>query len=113
MKREKTIYTIGAIVSSLLLFLAVGDHPYSYFTTLRWITCAVSVYGAYLSYKGERLYVVISLGVIAVLFNPIIPIHMGKSTWQLIDIVVGLIMLISPIFIWKRNASIPTDNQGL
>lgn len=102
MKLNYTIFTIGAVVATILLFLALGRHPYGYYTVLRWITCAVSCYGAYLFYKLDRLYVVIPLGVIAVLFNPIIPIHLNRWTWQLIDIAVGVIILISTIFIWRK-----------
>jgi hypothetical protein len=102
-KGEKTAYTIGAIIASVLLFWAIERHPYGYYTLLRWITCAVCVYGAVISYKLETQYLSWLLGIIAFLFNPILPIHLDRSTWKPIDILAGIIIPISAIIIWFRK----------
>lgn len=110
-KGEKAIYTIGAIVASVLLFLAIGRHPYGYFTTLRWITCAVSCYGAYLFYKLDVIYIVIPLGVTAILFNPLIPIYLNRSTWHVIDVISGCFLLFTLVVIWRPKYILKTTNK--
>ena len=40
---------------------------------------------------------------IAVLFNPINPIHFKKIIWVIFDIIVGILFLISIVFIKEKN----------
>lgn len=40
-------------------------------------------------------------GIIAVFFNPIIPIHFKRDTWQLIDLIVAVLFIIS-FFVIKK-----------
>ncbi len=43
-----------------------------------------------------------TMGFIALLFNPIMPIYLDKMLWSLIDLIVAVIFIVS-IFILKRN----------
>jgi uncharacterized membrane protein len=88
---------ILSIVAAGMLFVALFDGlPYGYFTLLRFVVFAVGGYIAYRSYQkdGESLTLWL-FGLIAILFNPIIPIHLERETWWVIDLVVGVIFLIS------------------
>ena len=79
------------LVCSGLLFLATAGLPNGYFTFLRIVVTIVagSVVLEEIE-KGVNLWV-IYFGLIAILFNPIIPIHFyDKSIWMPIDIIVGL-----------------------
>jgi len=53
---------------------------------LRFVVCAVSAYIAFMSYKWQKLWATWLFGFIAVLFNPLIPIHLPREVWQLIDV---------------------------
>lgn len=85
---------LPAILSSVLLFLAILDWPYGYYTLLRIIITAVSAYYAYYLYENklnETLkFWFWGLIFIAILFNPIFPIYLDRETWGLIDIITAL-----------------------
>ena len=90
---------ISRVIVSILLFWALDKHPYDYYTILRWIVCGISLYSAHLSYNMKKMEWIYIFGGIAILFNPIIPVHFTQPTWKLIDFVTGLVFLISIYFI--------------
>jgi len=86
--------TIRLIAAGLLL-LAIADLHYGYYTFLRITICIVSVITFYLSYKSDNKSWMWLFGIIAVLFNPIIPIYLGKEFWVVIDFITAAIFIVS------------------
>ena len=82
------------IISGVLLLWALSLHPYSYFQFLRWFIFISATYTAYKYSNGKNKTWVWVFGIIAVVFNPIIPFYMAKDTWQLIDVVAGVLFFI-------------------
>lgn len=96
---------ILTIIASGFLFVALFDGlPYGFFTLLRFVVCAVGVYIAYKIYENENdsLWVWV-FGGIAILFNPLILIHLERETWWIIDLIVGGIFLLSMFLIRVKN----------
>jgi hypothetical protein len=91
------------IVAVLLAALLPG-HPYIYFSILRWIVCGASLYAVFLTYRQKSSGSALIFIAVAVLFNPLLPIHLDRSAWKLIDIVVaGVFVYFEPMF----------DKQGI
>lgn len=93
---------ILTIIASAFLFVALFDGlPYGYFSLLRFVVCAVGAYLAYKIYEDnkESLWVW-AFGFVAILFNPIIVIHLQREQWWVIDLVVGIFFILS-IFLSK------------
>jgi len=83
---------IPAIIASIVLLLSFIDWPsYSYYTFMKIIVTGMAIYYAYYLYnvlKRKDFWFLI-LVVIAIIFNPIVPIYLyDKSIWMVIDIVV-------------------------
>ena len=71
-----------------LLFVAIFGLPYDYYTFLRLAITGLSLYAAFeLLEKGSVNFWVMLF--IALLFNPLIPIHLSKGIWILINIISG------------------------
>ena len=85
-------FALWTCVAMLLLALLSG-WPYGYYTLLRWVVCLTTGYLAYEGYKQGRRKSPVLLGAIALLFNPIAPIHMSKSDWAVVDLVVAVILI--------------------
>lgn len=78
-----------------MLLLALSRHPYSYYILLRWVVCGTSAYGAFKSAElGKSVWAWV-LGIIALLFNPIIPVHLSREIWAPINIMAALIFVVS------------------
>ncbi|NQT97178.1 MAG: hypothetical protein HQ562_05490 [Candidatus Marinimicrobia bacterium] len=86
--------TVRLIASGLLL-IALLDLPYGYYTLLRIIICILAGYTAYVAYESEKIPWVWIFGLIAILFNPVIPIYLDRETWAVIDIIVALVFAVS------------------
>lgn len=86
-----------AIVAIIFLLLALLDWPYGFYTLLKWIVTGVAVYYAYTIYESIKktnswFWILIA---IAILNNPIAPIHLGdKGLWNIIDVIIALFLLI-------------------
>lgn len=88
---------LPAILSSVLLLLAILDWPYGYYTLLRIIITAVSAYYSYYLYENKLAETLKfwfwGLIFIAILFNPILPIYLDRKTWGFIDILTTIFFI--------------------
>ena len=74
----------------VMLVLAVSSGwPYGYYTLLRWIVCLTTGYLAYEDYKREQRGFALIFGIVALIFNPVLPVHLSKAEWAPIDLVVA------------------------
>jgi hypothetical protein len=94
-------HLIPSLIIAVMLIVAVASLPYGYYQLLRWVTCAVAVFIAFKSYGWHKTWAVWLFGAIAVLFNPIVPIHLTKEIWQPIDIVSAILFGISAFMLRK------------
>lgn len=86
-----------------MLLWALVDNPYGYYQILRWLICGLTGYSAYSANDhGKNAWTWI-FGIIAVLFNPIAPIHLSRELWMVIDIIVAAIIFTSLFILKYRN----------
>jgi hypothetical protein len=90
MKKNISIPVVLGVIVSLLLFWALAKHSYGYYTFLRWATCGVASYFAYLTYEVKPKWWFFIFIFIALLFNPIIPVYLDEDIWGVIDIIAGI-----------------------
>ena len=85
------------IIPILFLIIAVlfNGLPYGFFTLLRLIVCISALYLAWTIRGGGKHWVAAVFLVIAILFNPIIPVHLTREIWLYIDVAVGLFLIAS------------------
>jgi hypothetical protein len=77
-----------------------------FYTLLRWVCCAAFVYSAVTAFQMKRVVWTWIFGILAVLFNPLAPVHLQRATWQIIDWgAIGVIVIGAIVF--RR------DKQGL
>jgi len=101
---NKELYFPSIIIAVLLIIAIFPINKYGYYIFLRWVVCLSSVFFAYLAYQIGKKYWAWIMGIIAVLFNPIIPIYLKKEIWRPIDIISAGIYLIS-LFVLKDKMS--------
>lgn len=91
------LFRWGQIAALVLLVLAPASWFYGYYHVLRVVVTAVACYGVWLaSRQGWRRWRA-SCVVIAAIFNPIIPIHLSRDTWAVVDLVVAAVLLFSVV----------------
>jgi hypothetical protein len=94
MEKEKQIVPNWVLLATAVFaFVAMADLPYGYYRLLRWIVCAVAIASAVQLHRGQRQGLAWVLGAVALLFNPIIPVPLGKASWRVFDGAAGVAFL--------------------
>ena len=83
------------LVPAGLLFFALLPLPYGFYTLLRIVVCAAAGYLAFREYRMKESATVwtVALAIIAVLFNPLIPVHLSREVWAPVDVVAALVLV--------------------
>ena len=94
--------TIIKIVLVVLLFGCLFNFPYGYYQFVRFAALIGFGYLAYdaneIGYKNE-VFVYIAL---AILFQPFYKIALGRTLWNIVDVIVGIGLLFT-LFIPKKE----------
>ena len=96
------LFTICRVVVSLMLFWAITNHSYNYYSFLKVAVFLVGIWGLVKAVKEKESFLMLFNFILIVLFFPKSFWHLEKSTWIFIDIVAGFLLLIS-IFILDSN----------
>jgi len=91
------------IVLAILFFLCLADMPYGFYQFVRFAGLIGFVILAYQANDGGRQKEMIIYAGLALLFQPLFKIALGRQIWNIVDVIVG-VFLIGSIFIKpKRN----------
>ena len=96
MQPDKHISPLVWLIPTGLLILAVFPLPYAYYNFLRILVCVACTFLAYkeVTARQGRSTWVITLAAVALIFNPLIPIHLSRALWFYIDLAAaGLLLL--------------------
>ena len=94
-------HLIPCIVAALMLLGSLARWPYGYYQLLRFVVCGVSVYVAFVAYDWKKLWATWLLGFVAVLFNPLLPIHLSRDLWQPIDVICAVVFIVVGLILKK------------
>ena len=90
-----------------------AGHGYDYYVLLRWVVCGVAAGAAFRAARAQRKGWPWVLGVVALFFNPIVPVHLTRETWGFIDVGVALLFLVSiPIVDLRSPSARPRDPEA-
>lgn len=90
-------HIIPSTIAIIFLVGAVFPWPIGYYTLLRFIVCGAAAYVAYLSYECKTVWAMWTFGIMAVLFNPIMKIYLGRELWLLVDVVAAILFIVGII----------------
>lgn len=83
------------LLPAAMLLLALAPLPYGYYTFLRLVVTVGAVGLGWIEYQqSHRLTVwVVLFGLIALLFNPLIPVHLNREAWAVVDIIGAIVFV--------------------
>mgnify|MGYP000963421070 CR=1 FL=1 len=92
------LQTIIKLILSALFLICLFKMPYGYFQIVRFAGLIGFLILSYFAFKEARMVETIIFISLALLFQPLIKVAMGRTIWNLIDIFVS-IGLLSSIFL--------------
>lgn len=87
---------------SVLFFLCLLDMPYGYFQIVRFAVLVGFAILAYNANEQRHKREVIIYVCLAILFQPLFKIALGRQLWNVIDVIVGIGLIVS-IFMRPSN----------
>ena len=94
--------TIIKVLLSVILLVCLLDMPYGYFQIVRFaalVGFAILAYNA--NEQGHKREVIVYV-FLAILFQPLIKIALGRQLWNIIDFIVGIGLIVA-VFIRPSN----------
>lgn len=82
-------------IAVTMLFIGAAPMPYGYYMLLRFVATGVFAWAALISYERKNQSLPWVFGLLAILFNPILKIHLPKEFWAFIDIGAGALLLLT------------------
>jgi hypothetical protein len=99
------------LIPIALLLIAIERMPYGYYTFTRIVICGFAALFAFVAWEDSlvsRLWSAI-FGLLAVLFNPLIPIYLSRGTWFYFDLLAAALFAAHLLFV--RIMTIRTKNS--
>ncbi|MBB3048977.1 hypothetical protein FHR99_003251 [Litorivivens lipolytica] len=90
-------------IAAGLLLLGFMPLPYGYYTFLRIVATIVFVWGAFVLHEQKEPVLPWVFGLVAILFNPFIPVHLPKDIWAGIDLVAGCLLIATHTKLAKKE----------
>jgi hypothetical protein len=92
MKELSKIVKIGLAV---ILLLCLLDWPYGYYQFVRFASTAGFVFLAVDAYRKQNTGMLIAYILLVLLFQPFEKIALGRTLWNIVDVVVAIGLIIS------------------
>ena len=83
------------IVLAVLLILCLFNMPYGFYQFVRFAAMVAFAYLAFSANEQNKKNEVFVYLALAILFQPFVKIALGRTIWNIIDVVVGVGLLIS------------------
>ena len=85
---------VGVIYAcAAMLFVGAAPLPYGYYTLLRLVACGVFAFCAFVTAERKHKVLPWVFGLAALLFNPVVKVHLSKELWALVDIAAAILLL--------------------
>ncbi len=89
------ISAVAKVGLAALCLICLLDMPYGYFQLVRWTALVVFAGLAWEAYgKDKQLQVGMWLG-LAILFQPLLKVALGRTLWNVVDVAVAVLLVAS------------------
>ena len=95
----KKVYLILAV----LMLLCLAPMPYGYFQIVRFISTLAFGVMAYRYYMERKEWLAYTFGTLALLFQPFYKIALGRTVWNIVDVIVAIGLLVLFFYEWKKG----------
>ena len=82
------------IILVVLLFLCLAPMPYGYYQLVRFISLVGFAYLAYSCFIIRKIGLAWCFASLSLLFQPFLPLALGRMLWNVIDVIVGIFLII-------------------
>jgi hypothetical protein len=108
------------LILAALMLLCLAPMPYGYFQLVRFVAMVAFGILAYQYYMKQKTVAAYTFGVLALLFQPMYKIALGRTIWNVVDVVVAVLLIALFVMEWRRSSKeyvkyqpvTPEDDSG-
>ena len=87
------------LILAAFMLLCLAPMPYGYYQLVRFVAMVVFAVMAYGYYEKEENGLAVTFGALAILFQPIFKIALGRTVWNVVDVAVAVLLIV----LWLRE----------
>ena len=91
------------LIVAVLLLLCLADMPYGFYQLVRFVAAVAFAYLSYDYFKSKKDTMGFVFAALALLFQPLLKVSLGRTLWNLVDILVALGLLYLIIRAFKNK----------
>lgn len=82
------------LILAIALLLCLAPMPYGFYMLVRFFATVIFGLMAYRYHQEKKENLMITFGALAVLFQPLIKIPLGRTVWNVVDVVIAVVLII-------------------
>lgn len=82
------------LILAIALLLCLAPMPYGFYMLVRFFATVMFGLMAYRYHQEKKENLMITFGALAVLFQPLIKIPLGRTVWNVVDVVIAVVLII-------------------
>ncbi|MBP5375385.1 MAG: hypothetical protein J6Y38_03525 [Bacteroidaceae bacterium] len=87
------------LILSAILLVCLLPMPYGYYTFVRFVSMVAFGVMAYRYYTQHKMALTITFASLALLFQPFIKIALGRTMWNIVDVIVAILL----VWLWIKE----------
>ena len=91
------------LILAVLMLLCLAPMPYGYFQLVRFLSTLAFGVMAYRYYMERKEWLAYAFGTLALLFQPFYKIALGRTVWNIVDVIVAIGLLILFFYEWRKG----------
>ncbi len=88
---------------AIILLLCLADKPYGFYTLVRFVSAFAFAYLSYDYFKSKKNGLGFVFAALALLFQPFFKVALGRTIWNIVDVIVAVGLLYLLISTFKRK----------
>lgn len=89
------------LILVLLFLLCLAPMPYGFYSMIRFVAMIAFAIYAYAYYEKKNNRLAVAFLSLAILFQPLLPIYIGRTLWNIVDVLVAIFLII--LYIKENN----------
>ena len=85
------------LILAALLLLCLAPMPYGYYELVRFASMVIFAVMAYQYVQEKRNTLAVVFGALALLFQPFVKIALGRTIWNIVDVIAAIVLIVSTI----------------
>ena len=82
------------LILSALFLLCLVPMPYGFYSLIRFVAMIAFAIYAYVYYEKKNNKLAIVFLSLAILFQPLLPIYLGRMLWNIVDVSVAIFLVV-------------------